>query len=84
MNLYSKTQNMKLASQHAVRRGGGSMQRSAFRRRGATIVEMAIVGGVFLMLLIGIVEMGRVAWAREVITAAARNFRRHDCNSRHH
>lgn len=29
------------------------------------------------MLLIGIVEMGRVAWAREVITAAAREGARY-------
>ena len=47
------------------------------RRRGATIVEMALICTVFFAIFIGIVEMGRVAWAREVITAAAREGARY-------
>ena len=41
------------------------------------MIEMAVVCTVFLMVLIGIVEMARAAWAREVITAAAREGARY-------
>lgn len=47
------------------------------RHRGATLVEMALVSLILFALLIGIVEMGRVAWAREVITSAAREGARY-------
>jgi Flp pilus assembly protein TadG len=46
-------------------------------RRGATMVEMALICGVFLMLLLGMVEIARAMWAREVITSAAREGARY-------
>ena len=51
--------------------------RRTHRRRGAAMVEMAVACTVFLMLLLGIVEMARVSWARQVITAAAREGARY-------
>jgi Flp pilus assembly protein TadG len=50
---------------------------SMTRRRGATMVEMAIVCSVFMMLLMGVMEFGRAMWAREVITSAAREGARY-------
>jgi Flp pilus assembly protein TadG len=41
------------------------------------MVEMALVCSVFFLLLMGMVEMARVMWAREVITAAAREGARY-------
>lgn len=47
------------------------------RRRGTTMVEMAMICSVFLLLLLGTVELARAMWSREVITAAAREGARY-------
>lgn len=51
----------------------------AFRRslhhdeRGAAMVEFALVAGViFIPLVFGIIEFGRLIWAKNMVTAAAR------------
>lgn len=41
------------------------------------MVEMALICSVFLMLLLGTVEMARAMWSREVISAAAREGARY-------
>jgi Flp pilus assembly protein TadG len=51
------------------------MARRSFLRdeRGNTMVEFAIVAAfVFIPLVFGIIEFGRVIWARNMVTAAAR------------
>jgi len=44
---------------------------SARRQRGQGLVEFAVVLPVFLMLLLGIVDFGRVIWATNSLTNAA-------------
>lgn len=40
--------------------------------RGQTLVEFALVMPIFLMLLIGIFDLGRVVWANDTLASAAR------------
>lgn len=42
------------------------------RRRGAAVVEFAIVAPVFFLVILGMIEFGRVAMVQQVITNAAR------------
>ena len=42
------------------------------RRRGAAVVEFAIVAPVFFLVVLGIIEFGRMAMVQQVITNAAR------------
>lgn len=42
------------------------------RRRGASAVEFAIVAPVFMLIVLGIVEFGRMVMVQQVITNAAR------------
>jgi Flp pilus assembly protein TadG len=42
------------------------------RRRGAAVVEMALVLPIFLMVVFGIVEFGRALWVGNMVTNAAR------------
>ena len=46
--------------------------RSTSRCRGASAVEFAIVAPVFFMVVLGIIEFGRMAMVQQVITNAAR------------
>lgn len=41
------------------------------RRRGSTLVESAVVAAVFLMLLVGIMEFGRLGFAYNEVSFAA-------------
>jgi Flp pilus assembly protein TadG len=50
-----------------------SLKRFSQDERGAAMVEFAIVAVVFFIpLIFGIVEFGRMAWAKSTVTAAAR------------
>ncbi|MEM8866054.1 MAG: TadE/TadG family type IV pilus assembly protein [Planctomycetota bacterium] len=42
------------------------------RRRGAAVVEFAIVAPVFFLVMLGMIEFGRMAMVQQVITNAAR------------
>ncbi|MEN0111963.1 MAG: TadE family protein [Planctomycetota bacterium] len=46
--------------------------RSALVRRGASAVEFAIVAPVFFLVVLGIIEFGRMVMVQQVITNAAR------------
>jgi Flp pilus assembly protein TadG len=46
------------------------------RRRGAAMVEMALVLPIFLMVVMGIVEFGRALWVANMVTNAARESAR--------
>lgn len=49
------------------------MSRRAFAsdRAGATAIEFALLAPVFLVLLFGIIEIGRLIWVKQVLTEAA-------------
>lgn len=51
--------------------------RSRARQRGAALVEMAVAGPLFFMLLFGIIEFGRVIWLYGTISHAAREAARY-------
>jgi Flp pilus assembly protein TadG len=40
-------------------------------RAGATAIEFALLAPVFLLLLFGIIEVGRLVWVKQVLTEAA-------------
>lgn len=42
------------------------------RRRGAAVVEFAVVAPLFFLIVMGIIEFGRLAMVQQVITNAAR------------
>jgi Flp pilus assembly protein TadG len=42
------------------------------RQRGQTLVEFAMVIPIFLALVLGIIDLGRVIWANDVLASAAR------------
>lgn len=46
------------------------------RRRGAAMVEMALVLPVFVMIALGIIEFGRALWVANMVTNAAREASR--------
>lgn len=68
----------------AARRPNGfvSMPRSRVARRfsgcerGSTVVEFAIVGGLFFLLLIGVVEVGRLVWTLNALHYGAQQAAR--------
>lgn len=45
--------------------------------RGQTIVEFAVILPIFLMLLVGIFDLGRVVWANDTLAGAAREAARY-------
>ncbi len=49
------------------------IRRAAFLhdRTGATAIEFGLLAPVFLLLLFGIIEVGRLLWAKQVLTEAA-------------
>lgn len=49
------------------------MMRMSLREavRGATAIEFALLAPVFLMLLFGIIEIGRLIWVKQVLTETA-------------
>lgn len=50
--------------------------RPRIARRGAALVEMALVLPVFMMVLLGIIEFGRALWVANMVTNAAREATR--------
>lgn len=48
-----------------------------YRQRGVTMVEFALVGGLFLALLFGIIEMGRMLWIWNTLNEATRRGARY-------
>lgn len=50
----------------------GPTARRARSRRGAAAVEFAVVAPVFFLVVLGIIEFGRMVMAQQVITNAAR------------
>lgn len=55
---------------------GASMQRSRTRSRGQGLVEFALVLPVFMVILIGMVDLGRAIWANNAVANAAREAAR--------
>jgi Flp pilus assembly protein TadG len=47
-------------------------QRTRANRRGASAVEFAIVAPIFFLVVLGIIEFGRMAMVQQIITNAAR------------
>lgn len=54
------------------RKNGGLVKRLGKRRRGAAIVEFAVVLPLLLMLLFGIIDFGWIFMVRQTLTNAAR------------
>ncbi|WP_145282742.1 TadE family protein [Pirellulimonas nuda] len=52
--------------------GAGRPGRRTDRRRGAAVTEFAIVAPVFFLVILGMIEFGRMAMVQQVITNAAR------------
>lgn len=44
----------------------------ATRRRGAAVVEFAVVAPVFILVMLGMIEFGRMAMVQQVLTNSAR------------
>jgi Flp pilus assembly protein TadG len=44
----------------------------SLNRRGAAVVEMALVLPIFLMVVLGIIEFGRAMWVSNMVTNSAR------------
>jgi Flp pilus assembly protein TadG len=57
---------------HPLPQQGGSYTGVTWRRTGAATIEFAIVGSVFFMMVLGIVEIGRGFMAQHLLTNAAR------------
>ncbi|MDX2034505.1 MAG: TadE family protein [Blastocatellia bacterium] len=53
----------------------GTAQRN--RERGATLVEFAITGSVFLFAFFGVLDFGRLLWTHNALADAARQGARH-------
>jgi len=53
-----------------------STRRPSRVRRGAALVEMALVLPVFMMVVLGIIEFGRALWVANMVTNAAREATR--------
>jgi len=49
-----------------------AMRRRAPRRRGAALVEMAVVAPLFVLLLVGIIETARIGMVAQLLASAAR------------
>lgn len=54
-----------------------SIRRSRDRSRGQALVETALILPLFLVLLLGIVDMGRAVWATTSLSSAAREAARY-------
>ena len=52
-------------------------RRNSIRQKGATVVELALSFTVFLLLLVGLMEMGRMVWAYTTIAHATREAARY-------
>ena len=50
---------------------------SGIRRRGASVVEFAIVAPIFFLLIMGIIEYGRMVMVQQIITNASREGARY-------
>ncbi|MEP0844532.1 MAG: pilus assembly protein [Phycisphaerae bacterium] len=59
-----------------IRGGLRSVRRGGYARRGAAVVEMAVVTPLLLMIMFGIIEFGWVFMIQETITNAAREAAR--------
>ncbi|MFH1418467.1 MAG: TadE family protein [Planctomycetota bacterium] len=46
--------------------------KSKYARRGTTVVEMAVVAPLFIMLLLGMIELGYAFMVKQTVTLAAR------------
>lgn len=46
-------------------------RRLAWDARGATAIEFALLAPVFLLLLFGMIEVGRLVWVKQVLTEAS-------------
>lgn len=49
-----------------------SLRRCRIRRRGAAAVEFALVAPLFILLLLGMIEVGRAIMVQQIITNASR------------
>ena len=58
------------------RRPQAAMRRTARRRRGSTLVESGVVASVFLLLLAGVMEFGRLGFAYNSVSFAAQRAAR--------
>ncbi len=58
---------------HSLRPGGASSVRRYTARAGAATIEFAIVGPVFLFILLGLVEVGRALMVQSLLINAARD-----------
>jgi len=69
---------MHKTQRHAVVRCRSSVERRGYaprrgrRRNGVTAVEFAIVAPVFVIMIFGIIEMGRALMVQQIITNASR------------
>jgi Flp pilus assembly protein TadG len=62
-------------SDHPVGRSGkgrGPRRLSRSRRRGTAIVEFAIVAPLFFLVILGIIEFGRMVMVQQILTNASR------------
>jgi Flp pilus assembly protein TadG len=62
-------QNIRIRSKHSTLLSG--CRRTA-ERRGAAVVEFAVVAPVLILLLLGMIECGRMIMVQQTITTAAR------------
>jgi len=69
----NSTQNYRQARSNSLRRGLAktSNQRPGSKRRGAAVVEFAVVAPLLFMLLLGTVEMGRFVMIGQLTESAA-------------
>jgi Flp pilus assembly protein TadG len=65
-----------VASSPACRHGGGKLEKlfrkSRKKRRGAAVVEFAVVAPVFITLVFGMIEYGRMVMVQQLLVNAAR------------
>jgi len=52
--------------------GGGPRRLTRSRRRGTAIVEFAIVAPLFFLVILGIIEFGRMVMVQQILTNASR------------
>ena len=53
-------------------KGGGPRGSTRSRRRGTAVVEFAIVAPLFFLLVLGIIEFGRMVMVQQILTNASR------------
>lgn len=59
--------------------GQSPVRTVGWRRRGATLVEMALVAPIFFMVVLAIIEFGRAMMVSQMVTNAAREGARMAC-----